>query len=361
MSPSAGLALLALGTLVALAALGWWWRGQRHQDGAARYRALVWLTAFLTLDLVVFGAFTRLTDSGLGCPDWPGCYGSASPWGADVQIDAAQRAMPTGPVTWSKAWIEMLHRYFAMGIGALMLVMAVWSWIAALRKHRWATPMWASVGLVWVVVQGMFGKLTVTWKLYPAIVTLHLLGGLGLLMLLAAQSQLHARGRWHLPGRWRAAVLAMLLLTLLQVSLGGWVSANYAVLACTDFPTCQGQLWPAMDFVQGFSLQRSLGLAPDGAPLSFAALTAIHVAHRLGAAALSLGLLILIAALYRQRSEPAQRWAGALLAALVWQLLSGLSNVVLGWPLLAALAHTLGAAVLLVLLTVLWMRSADTP
>ena len=171
-SPALRLGLLAC--VVALLPLSWWWLRQRGAAIDRRLAALTALTLFLTFDLIVFGAFTRLTDSGLGCPDWPGCYGEASPWGARDDIQAAQSALPSGPVTVAKAWIEMIHRYLAMTVGVLILVAAVASWRAVRALPH--SPWWATATLVWVLVQGMLGKYTVTLKLYPAIVTGHLLG-----------------------------------------------------------------------------------------------------------------------------------------------------------------------------------------
>jgi cytochrome c oxidase assembly protein subunit 15 len=365
-APIARLVLLA--ALLALLPLAWVWLRQRGADTRARLAALTTLTLFLTFDLVVFGAFTRLTDSGLGCPDWPGCYGHASPLGAVQQIQAAQTAMPTGPVTWSKAWVEMIHRYLAMTVGALILVMTLVSWQVARRQGRSAaqrlplSPWWPTFTLLWVVVQGLFGKYTVTLKLYPAVVTLHLLGGLVLLALLAQQhaafARLSAAPPLALgPGLRRAAVVVLATLGL-QMALGGWVSTNYAVLACTGFPACNGQAWPEMDFGAGFVLLRQLGEAADGSMLTLPALVAIHMAHRLFAVLAAVVTLGLAWALWRQ-AEPALRRFGAGLALLLLaQLASGLSNVVLGWPLAAALAHSAGAAALVVLLTLLLARSA---
>ena len=149
------------------------------------------MTVFLTFDLVLVGSFTRLTDSGLGCPDWPGCYGSASPLGAKKSIEEAQTAMPTGPVTHGKAWIEMLHRYLAMAVGGLIVVQAGWAWVDRWRKARGAPqvlhPFWPSLTVLWVCLQGLFGALTVTMQLLPAVVSLHLLGAYLLLMLLVVQ------------------------------------------------------------------------------------------------------------------------------------------------------------------------------
>jgi len=345
----------AIGGAVALGPLIWWRQRSRSATPAGRLRALTALTLFLTFDLIVFGAFTRLSDSGLGCPDWPGCYSSASPVGARAHIEAAQTAMPTGPVTHAKAWIEMIHRYLASGVGLLILVMTVLSWRLQRQAGERAPSAWLpTLTFVWVCVQGAFGALTVTMKLFPAIVTLHLLFGMGLLMLLAWQHEAYEPRPLAVPPALRRAVLAVLVLTLVQVGLGGWVSTNYAVLACDEFPTCHGgQWWPQMDFAQGFQLWRELGQRADGSWLGFEALAAIHMAHRIGAAVVFTAMLALAWALRRQ----APGWSKLLLAAAGWQLASGLSNVVLDWPIVAALAHTAGAAVLLALLTTLFARA----
>jgi cytochrome c oxidase assembly protein subunit 15 len=303
------------------------------------------VTLFLTFDLVLFGAFTRLTDSGLGCPDWPGCYASATPFGARAEIAAAEQQMPTGPVTHTKAWIEMVHRYLATGVGALILVLAAATW--RLRSRVPVNPWWPTLTLVWVCIQGAFGALTVTMKLFPAIVTLHLLGGLVLLALLCRQAVAYHRAEGgHPPVVLASRHAGLLVLTFaavwLQVALGGWVSTNYAVLACQQFPTCQGSWWPAMDLQQGFELWRPLGQTASGDNVSFAALTAIHYVHRLAAYGV-LALMVATAWQLRHALPRQARWIGALAA---WQLASGLSNVVLGWPLLAALGHTLGAALM---------------
>ncbi len=359
--------LLALGTLIALGPLAWtWWRHARN--GAERkWHALRVLMLFLTFDLVLFGAFTRLTDSGLGCPDWPGCYGNTSPVGAGQHIEAAQSALPSGPVTHAKAWIEMLHRYLATGVGALILCLAVAGWQRWWQDRRArgaqdAAPPWPwlpTLTLVWVCVQGAFGALTVTMKLFPAIVTLHLLGALGLLVLLCVQV-LVAGGPpvpSPLPVAVRRGVRWAFALLVLQIALGGWVSSNYAVLACSDFPTCQGRWWPDMDLRQGFELWRALGLTAQGEPISFDALVAIHYVHRL-MAWLVLGWLGWLA--WRMNRLWLWRAPSRVLATLLGlQLATGMSNVVLGWPLLAALLHTGGAAALLLLLTWLWVRSPD--
>ena len=348
------LRLLLLAGAIALLPLAWLWWRQRRADAHGRMAALVALTLFLTFDLIVFGAFTRLSDSGLGCPDWPGCYGHASPLGAAADIRAAQSAMPTGPVTFSKAWVEMIHRYLAMTVGALIVVMTIAAWLR--RRALPLSPWWATATLVWVLVQGLFGALTVTWKLNPAIVTLHLLGGMLLLALLAVQYQWLRPRPLGWPAWARGLVIGVSALLVVQIALGAWVSSNYAVLACNGFPQCNGAWWPPMDFREGFTFRRALGRDGDGDFLPFEALVAIHMAHRLFAVLATLALLLLAHVLWHRLAQ--RREALGLLGLLLLQLLSGLSNVVLGWPLLAALAHTAGAALLVALLSVLWARSA---
>jgi heme a synthase len=355
LSPLAQVVLL--GGLLSLLPLAWVWHQQRGRDGQSKLRALTLVTLFLTFDLVLFGAFTRLTDSGLGCPDWPGCYGSASPLGAALDIHAAQSATPTGPVTKGKAWIEMIHRYLATGVGALIVVMAVASWLQRRKNKQSASPWWPTFTLFWVCVQGAFGALTVTMKLYPAIVTLHLLGGVGLLALLAVQTQNDRRVPLTLSRNLYLGTIAVMALSVMQIALGGWVSTNYAVLACTDFPKCQGSWWPPMDFDHGFTVLRELGAGKDGGYLPFAALTAIHMVHRIGAAVVFTAMAVLVLRLRADGQASTRHWAHIITAVAAWQLVSGLSNVVLGWPLLAAVAHTGGAAALVTLLTVMLTRA----
>lgn len=381
------LALMLTGIVVALGPLAWVWLRSRRAPIAHRLHVLTLVTLFLTFDLVIFGAFTRLTDSGLGCPDWPGCYGEASPVGARAEIASAAAAMPTGPVTPTKAWIEMIHRYLATGVGVLILTLALATWAARQATLRADSLLggrrptregergpqipigWPIFTLVWVIVQGLFGALTVTMKLFPAIVTLHLLGGMILLALLRGQSVFYAQAFERmqgygkprlLSGSLRGWLIAGFALLWLQIALGGWVSTNYAVLACTQFPGCQGSLWPQMDFAEGFTLWRELGAgAVEGTNLSFQALTAIHYAHRLGSYVVFavLGLL----ALRLAAQSPFRKDAAWLVALLLAQLATGLGNVLLGWPLVAAVLHTAGAAGLVVLLTGLVMSTRAQP
>ncbi len=354
-------AVAAIGLAIAVLPLAWFALRQRGVGASSRLRALALLTLVLSADLVLLGAFTRLSDSGLGCPDWPGCYGHATPIGAADHIASAQAAIPTGPVTQGKAWIEMTHRYAAAAIGVLTIALAVMALREARRHRVAASPAWAVATVLWIVCQGAFGALTVTMRLYPGIVTLHLLGGLGLLALLAAQVEVYSddgqANRFEVSPSLRAGIVAIVVLVVAQVALGGWVSSNYAVLACRDFPTCQGSWWPDANFAEGFVLRRSLGSTGDGEALPFPALTAIHLAHRVGALVVVVASLVIAAALAR-RGEAARRFAIGLVAVCAWQVASGLGNVLLGWPLVAAVAHTAGAAALVVLVTTLLFRTA---
>src|SRR6185437_16200759 len=344
------LELALIGLCIALLPLSYVW--VKADDD--KFRKLVWLTTFLTLDLIMFGGFTRLTDSGLGCPDWPGCYGTASPFLAHAQITAAHAAMPSGPVSMMKAWIEMIHRYFAMAIGVLIIAQTASAWVARIkRKSLTVSPWWPTSLLLLIVVQGVFGAWTVALKLQPEIVTTHLLLGLTLLGALAW----FAARLTPLPAyepeiaRYRAAALVGLVLLVIQLALGGWVSTNYAVLACTDFPTCNGQWVPPMNFAHGFHLWRALGMNGDGDMITQDALVAIHWTHRTFALVV-VGYLLWLA-LKLRCFESLRRPANGVLLVIVIQFFTGLSNIVLQWPLPIAVAHNGGAAVLLLLLVML--------
>lgn len=355
--------MLVMGLLLASGPILMVYLRNRRSTPLGRLHALTLVTLFLTFDLVMFGAFTRLTDSGLGCPDWPGCYGNASPLGASIDIHAAQQAMPTGPVTPGKAWVEMVHRYLAMGVGVMITVLAVAAWLGRKSSQGRAaiSPWWPTATWVWVCIQGAFGALTVTMKLFPAIVTLHLLGGYILLALLTVQAiglaiQQNVQSVSMLPLRTRMWIAVGLTVLLAQSTSGAWVSTNYAVLACTEFPMCQGNWWPQMDFAGGFEIWRPLGYGRDGAHISFQALTAVHFTHRL-LAALTLALLAALAWSLRS-AESVRRPVRALSLLLVLQLATGLSNVVLDWPIVAAILHTGGAGAMVVVLV--WLLRATS-
>ncbi|TQK02729.1 heme A synthase [Herbaspirillum sp. SJZ107] len=340
--------------------------------GVNKYRKLAWVIAFITFDLIVFGGFTRLTDSGLGCPDWPGCYGEANPFLAHAHIAAAEALMPTGPVTKMKAWIEMVHRFLAMGIGFLIIVLVAASWRqwSRARKGRAAHPPMQgpihgpalpTLLLLWVCVQGAFGAWTVTLKLQPVIVTLHLLFGMTMLAmavwlggredkLLAPPAAADPRALQALRRLRPLAWLSGAVL-LVQLALGGWVSTNYATLACNDFPLCNGQLVPEMDFEHGFTLWRELGKTAAGHYIPFAALTAIHWVHRNFAAVV---VLVLCFTAWRAWRIPGlHKTARNLVLVVIAQALTGIATVFLNFPLVIAVLHNAGAALLVLLVTML--------
>ena len=318
------------------------------------FQRLNWVLVFMTFDLIVFGAFTRLTDSGLGCPDWPGCYGNSNPLHALGDIKQAEHLLPDGPVTVMKAWIEMIHRYLAMTVGALILVQVgvAFSKLKSLGKG----PLLGSLGLLLLVcIQGAFGAWTVTLKLQPIIVSLHLILALFLLAALTTYAQqvwveknssvrvLRVRPVPSLL--WLSAFVILFC----QIFLGAWVSTNYAVLACPDFPTCLGSAWPETNWQEGFTLWRQLGLNAQGEFISPVALQTIHWAHRLFANLVLLVLLVLVWKILRQSNpatESLNRLAKLLLSLLGLQIITGISNVVFQWPLIAALMHTAGSAAL---------------
>jgi heme a synthase len=352
--------LLVMAMLIALLPLCWVWLRYAQESTLRRIQLLTWMTLFLTFDLVMFGAFTRLTDSGLGCPDWPGCYGFATPFGANAHIQEAQDNLPHGPVTFAKAWIEMVHRYLAMAVGGLILTLAAFAWFRRIKHDVQSPVFWPTLSLIWVCVQGAFGALTVTMKLFPLIVTLHLFGGLTLVALLIVQAQshqylIHPQPKVQVRSvTWWFACLGLALLVM-QVLLGGWVSSNYAVLACNTFPMCQNVWWPDMNFTQGFTLWRELGGDGQGGFLTFQALTAIHYVHRLFAYVVFVYLGWLAWQVHRQVVWGT--FVRVLTGLLVLQLITGLSNVVLDWPLVAAVLHTGGAAALVA--TMVWFLNGS--
>jgi heme a synthase len=320
--------------------------------------------------VVVLGAYVRLTAAGLGCPDWPGCYGHATPLGAE-QGSQAQAAYAARPLVAGKAWREMIHRYAAGTLALLIVVIAVLA--VSARRQRVASVPLAIALLAIVVVQALLGMLTVTWQLKPLVVTLHLLFGLTTLGLLwwltlslpvtswgAASLQSAGRairgGAYAYASAWRLAAVGLAALAV-QIALGGWTSSNYAAIACPDFPRCQHAWWPHMNFRSAFVLWRGLDIDYEGGVLGGAARVAIHVTHRIGALVTACALILAALYVLRQRGlGPAHARAWAVLAALALQLAIGISMVLRGFPLWLATAHTAGAALLL-LATLALLRS----
>ena len=329
-----------------------------------KYRKLIAITLFLTFDLVMFGAFTRLTDSGLGCPDWPGCYGQANPIQAHAEIRAAETLMPTGPVTVSKAWIEMIHRYLAMAVGVLIIAIMIVAWRKWLKSSRHLSsysPGLPTALFLLVCLQGAFGAWTVTMKLQPIIVTIHLLLGLALLGLLATLAARHSVQTSVASTARTLFIPALFALSLLmvQIVLGGWVSTNYAVLACTDFPLCHGELIPPMDFEHSFTLWRELGKTTTGELLPVESLTAIHWIHR-NFAFIVIGVIAWLA-IRAYKIEGLHKTGKWILLGLALQFASGVSTIYLSWPIAIAILHNGGAALLVLLLIVLIYKARFAP
>lgn len=329
----------------------------------ASYRRLAFAATVLTLIVVVVGAYVRLMDAGLGCPDWPGCYGAVTPAHAQEEIGKAVQAQggEHGPVSMRKAWKEMVHRYLAGTLGLLILALTVSAWRRRAALDQ--SPGLPTVLLAVVVFQAALGMWTVTLLLKPVIVTLHLLGGMTTLVLLTWLSlrQMRIAPRSERAAARRLAPWTALGLAVLgvQIALGGWVSSNYAALACVDLPTCHGQWVPEMDFRHGFQLVRELGRRADGGHLAYEALTAIHWAHRVGAAVTFIYLGALTFALARLAGFGAH--AVALGTLLVCQVGLGIANVAAGLPLGVAVAHNAVAALLLVALVVINFALSRVP
>ena len=322
-------------------------------SNAFRYfKGLVLAATLLALCVVSLGAYVRLTDAGLGCPDWPGCYGTLTVPQSEAAILQAQTTYPDSAVVVGKAWREMAHRYLAGTLGLFVLSIFVLGWKA--RNEIKSSPYTSSFLLLLIGFQAMLGMWTVTMLLKPAIVSGHLLGGMSTLALLSWLAHRH----WGYYSdsivtcqRLRLAIRLALVLLFMQIFLGGWTSTNYAALACTDFPTCHGAWVPDMDFSDAFHMVRELGLSKDGSALSLASLTAIQWTHRVGALVsfIYLGALGLTTLKYWQL----KRWSILLLVALITQIALGISNLVLHLPLVLAVAHNFTAALLVIIVVVL--------
>ncbi|MDA9097265.1 COX15/CtaA family protein [Methylophilaceae bacterium] len=319
------------------------------------YKKLALISVILTLCVVVFGAYVRLTDAGLGCPDWPGCYGTLTVPESIESIENAQQAFPDSPVETDKAWIEMIHRYLAGILGIIIFIIAFLSYK---NRDEIKVPLIISFFLVGLLCfQAALGMWTVTMLLKPAIVSLHLMGGmtiLGLLTFIAHRHWGSVNNTAVLDPAPRFFIRLSLLLLFIQILLGGWTSTNYAALACTDYPTCHGSLIPAMDFKNSFSIFRELGMAPDGQQLSLEGLHAIQWVHRVGAIVLT---VYLVGMAYFLRSYPGIRfYKNLLLVVLAIQFIIGIANLLLHLPIVLATAHNLGAALLVIILVIINSR-----
>jgi len=315
-------------------------------------RALVLIGTVLALVVVVLGAYVRLTDAGLGCPDWPGCYGTLTVPQSEAAIVSAQSAYPSNMIVIGKAWREMIHRYFAGSLGLIVFAIFTLGWAA--KKKIKCSPWTPSFLLVLIVFQAALGMWTVTMLLKPAIVSSHLLGGmstLAILTWLAHRHWGHYSATIITSARLRAAIRIGLLILFIQIFLGGWTSTNYAALACTDFPTCHGVFIPEMDFKDAFHMVRDLGQSVNGGALTLASITAIQWMHRLGALItfVYLGLLALNLLKYWQM----KRLGIVLLIVLCIQISLGIANLLLHLPLVLAVAHNFTAGLLVIILVIM--------
>jgi|SRR5215831_12899875 len=313
------------------------------------FRRLAFAGAVLAFCVVVLGAWVRLSAAGLGCPDWPGCYGHVTAGGAEKNLAEISQIFPNRPFEYEKAIKEMTHRYFATGLGLICIALAG---IAFVNRKNPEQPVTLPVVLVCLVVlQGLLGMWTVTLLLKPLIVTLHLLGGLATMSLLAWLAMRKIRvpnDREHQTAKLRRLALVAFVVLGTQIFLGGWTSSNYAALACPDFPTCQNSYWPKMDVGEAFVLWRGLGIDYEGGVLDHPARVAIHFTHRLGALATALVLAFAAVIAWCEGTPVARRAALMVAIALIAQLTLGPVMVIRALPLTLATAHNAVAALLLV-------------
>lgn len=309
----------------------------------------------LAVLVIMLGAWTRLVDAGLGCPDWPGCYGFLSVPSGDEQIRIAQQRFPDSPVDASKGWPEMIHRYAAGLLGLWIFGIALRIWLSRGRALPVRLPAFTAG---FVVLQAAFGAWTVTLSLWPQVVAAHLLGGfttLSLLFLLLLRLARHYAPGYQLPPENRARLMRLkpwlyvgLILVIMQIALGAWTAANYAAVACPDLPTCQGKWWPGMNLSEGFNVFQSVGPNYLGGQLGNEARVAIHYSHRIGAVMVMvvLGALLLRALRWTHGYHLARAvWLG--LAIMIVQIVLGLLNVLLHIPVAIAVAHNAFGALLL--------------
>ncbi|BES69025.1 COX15/CtaA family protein [Marinobacter nanhaiticus D15-8W] len=321
---------------------------------------LALVATVLTVVVVMLGAWTRLVHAGLGCPDWPGCYGFLSVPQSAEHIAIAEARFPHAPVDVSKGWPEMIHRYAAGTLSLLVFTLAGYGF-----RHRREGLPWKHALFIagFVVLQAAFGMWTVTLKLWPQVVALHLLGGFTTLSLLFLLT-LRLRGKQPKAGarlaealaRMKPWVFGAMMLVIIQIALGAWTAANYAAVACTDLPTCHGEWWPQMDFRHGFDITQAVGPNYLGGQLTNDGRVAIHVTHRFGALVLTIYLSLLLIRLWPAAREAAMgRWVALAGGVLLAQVALGVANVLMHIPLPIAVAHNaLGAGLLLAVVNLLW-------
>lgn len=320
------------------------------------------LAAFcLAMVVVMLGAFTRLADAGLGCPDWPGCYGHLMWPDEDHEIARAEELFPHAPVETDKTWPEMVHRYFAGTLGILIAIIAFKAWP---RREQRDYPFRLPIFLAFVVVwQALFGMWTVTLKLWPQVVTVHLMGGMTVLSLLWLLVNRLSGIRWQFSEtqldavqKLKPWVIVGIVLVAFQILLGGWTTSNYAAFGCPDFPTCHGDLWPQMDAAEGFNIFQTIGPNYLGGQLENDARVAIHFFHRLGAVVVATYLVMLAIRLFAFKERQISVVATIILAALAIQLALGITNVLMRIPIEVAVAHNAGAGILMLTLITLGAR-----
>lgn len=314
---------------------------------------LALFTTFFAFIVIILGAYTRLTGAGLGCPDWPGCYGMLTVPNSAEEINQANKSYPDSPVEVVKGWIEMNHRYFASTLGIFIFILAA---LIATKLKTINRPLKLAISIcILTIIQGLFGMLTVTLKLLPIVVTAHLIGGLAVLSLLwlltlklKNSMQPNITKTFQTPTLRKIGMLGLTIVSI-QIFLGGWTSTHYAALACLDFPTCHGAWWPEMDFQEGFNALQPVGPDYTGGVLDAPARTAIHYTHRVGALITTLVLLLLTFLLFRNKENFPKILGLILLMGLSLQVTLGILNVTEKLPLALALAHNAGAALLLLI------------
>ncbi|MET0378178.1 MAG: COX15/CtaA family protein [Spongiibacteraceae bacterium] len=319
---------------------------------------LALLSCVLALVVIGLGAFTRLVHAGLGCPDWPGCYGHVLWPNEHHEITRANEIFPDAPVELDKTWPEMVHRYFA---GSLIILTLGLIALAIKHRHKPAQPLKLPIFIfLFILLQAAFGMWTVTLKLWPQVVTAHLLGGFTMISLLWLLTLRLNNEQWRLPdrdlarlGKLRGWAVLGLLVVVAQISLGGWTTSNYAAVACPDFPTCQGQWLPRMDFLHGFNIFQHVGPNYLGGTMQNEGRMAIHFAHRVGAIVTALYIAWLAWRLLATHLRAPARMAWVMVGIVALQIALGISNIVFHFPLVVAVAHNLIGAVLLLALVTL--------